>query len=162
VSFPAKTSYFHTWRQHVIFTRKRSPSLWLRNKSRLWKQADLVFHWCLYNQHNITYSLMDMNFIPYVINIMLFEQVCRQCSRRILTSPVIYQLKYARQQVIFQKWHPSASCHAPLGLRFRYYCKKINCFCRSLVLAFWRVRINDILGPVSRKSRKFFGPKSHS
>jgi len=100
--------------------------------------------------------------IPYVINIMLFEQVCRQCSRRILTSPVIYQLKYARQQVIFQKWHPSASCHAPLGLRFRYYCKKINCFCRSLVLAFWRVRINDILGPVSRKSRKFFGPKSHS
>ena len=53
-----------------IFTReeisshlKRSPSLWLHNKARLWKQADLVFHWCLYNKQNITYSLMDMNFI---------------------------------------------------------------------------------------------------
>ena len=42
---------------------KRSPSLWLRNKSHLWKQADLVFHWCLYNKQNITYLLMDMNFI---------------------------------------------------------------------------------------------------
>jgi len=42
---------------------KRSPLLWLHNKSRLWKKADLVFHWCLYNKQNITYSLMDMNFI---------------------------------------------------------------------------------------------------
>ena len=40
---------------------KRSPSLWLHNKSLLWKH--LVFHWCLYNKQNITYSLMDMNFI---------------------------------------------------------------------------------------------------
>ena len=42
---------------------KRSPSLRLHNKSRLWKQADLVFHWYLHNKQNITYSLMDMIFI---------------------------------------------------------------------------------------------------
>ena len=42
---------------------KRSPLLWLHNKSRLWKQADLVCHWCLYNKQNITFWLMDMNFI---------------------------------------------------------------------------------------------------
>jgi len=29
---------------------KRSLSLWLHNKSGLWKQADLIFHWCLYNK----------------------------------------------------------------------------------------------------------------
>ena len=65
------TTWAFPWKLH-IFTRednmlsspvKRSPSLWLHNKSRLWKQADLVFHWCLYNKQNITYSLMDMNFI---------------------------------------------------------------------------------------------------
>ena len=39
---------------------KRSPSLWLHNKSRLWKQADLVFHWCLYNKQNITYSFSTL------------------------------------------------------------------------------------------------------
>ena len=39
---------------------KRSPSLRLHNKSHLWA-SDLVFHWCLYNKQNITYSLMDMN-----------------------------------------------------------------------------------------------------
>ena len=52
---------------------KRTPSLWLHNKSHLWKQADLVFHWCLYNKQNITYSLMDKNFIF-------------SCSTRYLTS----------------------------------------------------------------------------
>ena len=40
---------------------KRSLLLWLHNKSRLWKQADLVFHWCLYHKQNITYSLMDIS-----------------------------------------------------------------------------------------------------
>ena len=35
---------------------KRSPSLWLHNISRL-------FHWCLYNEQNITCLLVDMNFI---------------------------------------------------------------------------------------------------
>ena len=34
---------------------KRSPSLWLHNKSRLWKRADLVLHWCLYTKQ--THSL---------------------------------------------------------------------------------------------------------
>ena len=52
---------------------KRSPSLWLHNKSHLWKKADLVFHWCLYNKQSITYSLMDQNFIFL-------------CSTRYLTS----------------------------------------------------------------------------
>ena len=49
------TCYLHTWRDHRRYG--------YINKSRLWKQADLVFHWCLYNKQNITYSLMDMNFI---------------------------------------------------------------------------------------------------
>ena len=35
---------------------KRSPSLWLQNKSRL-------FHWRLYNKQNITCPLVDVNFI---------------------------------------------------------------------------------------------------
>jgi len=29
----------------------------INNKSCHWKQGDLVFHWCLYNQQNITYPL---------------------------------------------------------------------------------------------------------
>ena len=83
-SFNLVTSLKSTWYKHQwntkwafarklhIFTRedkmlsshvKRSPSLWLHYKSRLWKQADLVFHWCLFNKQNSTYSLMDMNFI---------------------------------------------------------------------------------------------------
>ena len=52
------------YREYFVSSHvKRSPSLWLHNKSCLWKQTDLVFHWCLYNKQNITYSLMDMNFI---------------------------------------------------------------------------------------------------
>ena len=35
---------------------KRLPSLWLHNKSCLWKQADLVFHWCLYNFYILAYG----------------------------------------------------------------------------------------------------------
>jgi len=46
---PSKHSCENFISSHV----KRSPSLWLHNKSRLWKQADLVFNWCLYNKQNI-------------------------------------------------------------------------------------------------------------
>ena len=61
-AFPRKL-YTFTREDNVLSSHvKRSPSLWLHNKSRLWKQADLVFHWCLFNTQNITYSLMDMNF----------------------------------------------------------------------------------------------------
>ena len=35
---------------------KRSPSLWLHNKLRL-------FHWCSYDKQNITRPLVDVNFI---------------------------------------------------------------------------------------------------
>ena len=47
VSFHEKTLSSHV---------KRSPSLWLHNKLRL-------FQWCLYNKQNITRPLVDMNFI---------------------------------------------------------------------------------------------------
>ena len=93
----------HQWNTKWAFTRKvhifthedniisshvkRSPSLWLHNKSRLWKQADLVFHWCLYDKENITYSLMDMNFTF-------------SCSTRYLTcsqhSLVRYRVEHLR------------------------------------------------------------------
>ena len=82
--------YKHQWNTKLAFPRKlnmlsshvkRSPSLWLYNKSRLWKQADLVFHWCLYNKQNITYSFMDMNFIF-------------SCSTRYLTSERSERVRY--------------------------------------------------------------------
>ena len=62
-TFPRKLHIFTREDNMLSSHEKRSPSLWLHNKSRLWKQAGLVFHWCLYNKQNITYSLMDMNFI---------------------------------------------------------------------------------------------------
>ena len=60
---------------------KRSPSLWLHNKSRLWKQADLVFQWCLYSKQNITYSFMDMNFIFSCSTRYLPRSLIREISR---------------------------------------------------------------------------------
>ena len=91
--------YKHQWNTKWAFSRKlhiltrarednmlsshvkRSPSLWLHNKSRLRKQADWVFHWCLYNKQNITYSLMDMNFIF-------------SCSTRYLTRSLRSLVRY--------------------------------------------------------------------
>ena len=38
---------------------KRSPSSWLRNRSRPWeRRLCLTFHWCLYNKQNITCPLV--------------------------------------------------------------------------------------------------------
>ena len=62
-AFPRKLHIF-THEDNMLSSHvKRSPSLWLHNESRLWKQADLVFHWCFYHKQNNTYSLVDMNFI---------------------------------------------------------------------------------------------------
>ena len=62
-AFPQKLHIF-TCEDNMLSSHvKRSPSLWLHNKLHLWKQADLVFHWCLYNKQNITYLIMDINFI---------------------------------------------------------------------------------------------------
>ena len=101
VSFPAKTSYLHI-SSHV----KRSPSLWLHNKSHLWKQADLVFHWCLYNKQNITYSLMDMNFIF-------------SCSTRYLTRslrPLVrYRVDHSKIKFISTHGHVISSMDAILN-----------------------------------------------
>jgi len=71
-AFPRKLHIFT--REDIMLSSyvKRSPSSWLHNKSPLWKQADLVFHWCLYNKQNITYSLMDMNFILHVMHGLSF------------------------------------------------------------------------------------------
>ena len=60
---------------------KRSPSLWLHNKSHLWKQADLVFHWCLYNKQDIMCTCVDMNFIF-------------TCSTRYLTCSLCLLVRY--------------------------------------------------------------------
>ena len=60
---------------------KRSPSLWLHHKLHLWKQADLVFHWCLYNKQNIAYLIMDMTFIF-------------SCSTRYLTRSLCSLMRY--------------------------------------------------------------------
>ena len=62
-AFPQKLHIFTHEDNMLCSYVKRSPSLWLHNKSCLWKQADLEFHWCLCNKQNITYSLTDMNFI---------------------------------------------------------------------------------------------------
>ena len=73
--------YKHQWNSKWAFARKlhifthentllpshvkRSPSLWLRNKSHL-------FHWCLYSKQNITCPLVDMNFI-FMFNSISYE-----------------------------------------------------------------------------------------
>ena len=80
---------------------KRSPSLWLHNKSRLWTAADWVFHWCLYNKHNITNSLMDMNFIF-------------SCSTRYIThslrSMVRYRVDHSKTKFISTRGHVIMLC----------------------------------------------------
>ena len=62
---------------------KRSSSLSLHNTSRLWKEANLMFHWCLYNRPNITYSLMDMNWRALgkhvLTDILRFFFICAVC-----------------------------------------------------------------------------------
>ena len=70
---------------------KRSPSLWLHNKSRL-------FHWCLYNNQNITCPLVDMNFI--------FE-----CSTRYLSGERSERVRYRfeHSEIKFLSMHPWAS-----------------------------------------------------
>ena len=62
-AFPQKLHIFTHEDNMLSLHVKRSPLLWLHNKLHLRKQADLVFHWCLYNKQNITYLLMDMNLI---------------------------------------------------------------------------------------------------
>ena len=110
--------YKHQWntkwafpRKLHIFTRednmlsshvKRSPSLWLHNKSHLWKQADLVFHWCLYNKQNITYSLMDMNFI--------FSWSTRYLTRS-LRSLVRYRVDHSKIKFISTRGHVISSIY---------------------------------------------------
>ena len=90
---------------------KRSPSLWLHNKSRLWKQADLVFHWCLYNKQNITYSLMDMNFIF-------------SCSTRYLTSErserVRYRVEHEKIKFISTRGHVISSIYFITSKSYKY------------------------------------------
>ena len=80
------------WKYH-IFTRennlisshaKRSPSLWLHNKSR-------HFHWCLFNKKNITCPLVDMNFI--------FSCSTRYPARSLL-SLVRYRAKHSKIKLI--------------------------------------------------------------
>ena len=122
--------YKHQWntkwafpRKIHIFTRednmlsshvKRSPSLWLHNKSRLWKQADLVFHWCLYNKQNIAYSLMDMNFIfscstPYLT--------------RSLRSLVRYRFDHSKKKFISYstRGHVKFSMYVQVPLQRRWW-----------------------------------------
>ena len=80
-AFPRKL-YTFTREDNMLSSHvERSPSLWLHNKSRLWKQADLVFHWCLFNTQNITYLLMDMNFTF-------------SCSTRYLTRSLCSLVRY--------------------------------------------------------------------
>ena len=55
--FPRKLHTFTREDKMLSSHVKKTPSLWL-HKSRLWKQADLVFHWCLYNKKIITYSFV--------------------------------------------------------------------------------------------------------
>ena len=75
-AFPRKLHIFIREDNMLSSHVKKSSSSWLHNKSHLWKQTDLVFHWCLYNKQNITDSLnMDMNFIF-------------SCSTRYLSCPL--------------------------------------------------------------------------
>ena len=93
---PSELSRENSISSHV----KRSPSLWLHNKSRLWKQADWVFHWCLHNKQHITYSLTDMNFIF-------------SCSTRYLTSEhsewVRYRVDHSKIKFISMRGHVISS-----------------------------------------------------
>ena len=85
VSFHAKTSCLHMWRD-------RSPLLWLHNKSRL-------FHWCLCNKQNNICPLVDMNVIL--------------CSTRYLTSEcskwVRYRVEHSKIKFISPRGHVISS-----------------------------------------------------
>ena len=102
-AFPRKLHIFTREDNMLSSHVKRSPSLWLHNKSRLWKQADLVFHWCLYNKQNITYSLMDMNFIF-------------SCSTRYLTrsqrSLVRYRVGHSKIKFLSARGHVISSMYS--------------------------------------------------
>ena len=74
---------------------KRSPSLWLHNKSRL-------FHWCLYNKQNITCPLMDMNFI--------FSWSTRYLTRS-LRSLVRYRVDHSKIKFISTRGHVISSIY---------------------------------------------------
>ena len=93
---PGKLSRENFISSHV----KRSPSLWLHNKSRLWKQADFVFLWCLYNKQNITYSLMDMSFI--------FSYSTRYLTRS-LRSLMRYRVDHSKIKFISTSEHVISS-----------------------------------------------------
>ena len=88
------TCYLHVWRDHRRYG--------YIDKSRLWKQADLVFHWCLYNKQNITCPLMDMNFIF-------------SCSTRYLTrslrSLVRYRVDHSKIKFISTRGHVISSIY---------------------------------------------------
>ena len=103
-AFPRKLNIFTREDNMLSSHVKRSPSLWLHNKLRLWKQADLVFHLCLYNKQNITYSLMDMNFIfacstPYLT--------------RSLRSLVRYQVDHSKIKFVSTRGQVISSIHLP-------------------------------------------------
>ena len=80
---------------------KRSPSLWLHNKSRLFHRN---FIRCLYNKQNITCPLVDMNFIL-------------SCSTRYLTrslrSLMRYRVEHSKIKFISTRGHVIFSISAP-------------------------------------------------
>ena len=81
-AFPRKLHIFTREDNMLISSHvKRSPSLWLNNKSCLWKQAHLVFHWCLYNKqyyilaYGYEFCLLVFNSISH-----LFAALTREIS----------------------------------------------------------------------------------
>ena len=60
---------------------KRSPSLWLHNKSRL-------FYWCLYNKQNIMCPLVDMKFIFKSSPRYLTRSLCSLVRYRVIYSKI--------------------------------------------------------------------------
>ena len=86
------------WRDHRRYG-------YIINRTFEIKQADLVFHWCLYNKQNITYLLMDMN-------------VIFSCSTRYLTrsvrSLVRYRVDHSKIKFISARGHVISSIYQHL------------------------------------------------
>ena len=109
------TCYLHTWRDHrgygyITF------EIWY---------FDLVFHRCLYDKQNITYSLMDMNFIFSCSTLYLTRSLC---------SLVRYRVDHSKIKFISTRGHVISSMYlATLHDDVNFLCST-NALKRDLIL----------------------------
>ena len=90
---------------------KRSPSLWLHNKSCLWKQADLVFHWCLYNKQNSYLLAYGYEFYLLVFIPSGHIEWSTRYLNRSLPSLVRYRVDHSKIKFVSMHGHVISSIY---------------------------------------------------